>query len=61
MLRADRLRQGNEVRQGAAVIAVGGFLAPEVSERLKKRQEEAIQRGEADRVAHTALGWEAPG
>ncbi len=40
---------------GAAVIAVGGFLAPEVSERLKKRHEDAIQLAEADRVAHTAF------
>ena len=40
---------------GAAVIAVGGFLAPEVSERLKKRQEDANKRAEAERAAHEAL------
>jgi hypothetical protein len=40
---------------GAAVIAGGGFLAPEVSEWLKKRQAEAVRRTEAERAAHDAL------
>ncbi len=43
---------------GAALIAVGGFAAPEVSDWLKNRRKRkrAAERANADQAARTTLG-----